>query len=166
MNIKEVAEYLKNNNYVFEWEGELIINSKFKRDLRRAELSKGLMVVNPGVPVTGGLESTKDRFKRFIREAGVPYRISTENGDYTANAYSLPSERVFNKALKDGINYQALVASTKLYYKGTGYKQKISNYFVMGTWESEYDEFIKRLSEGTIVKHIDGQTKGKFGKDL
>jgi hypothetical protein len=172
MDINEVHKYLKDNKYLFEFQGKLYITSKYPRDLRRAETitigsSTSLVHVagDNGVQVVEYLETTKERFKRFIAEAEVPYRITTDTGkSYTANAYSLPAERILNKALKEGFDWRGLVMSAKLYYKSKGFKQKVSNYFVTGTWESEYDELVKKLTEGKVAQHIQEQTRPSTGE--
>jgi formyltetrahydrofolate synthetase len=175
MNIKEVNEYLRLNKYIFEFQGKTYITSKFIKDLKKEEVieissSSSLQVVpNTSISiitsVSNPIESTKDRFKRFIVEAEVPYRIRMDNGkSYTANAYHISAEKVLNKALKDGYDWRGIVMATKLYYKANGFKQKLSNYFILGTWESEYDEFVKKLSDGTIAEHVQQQIKPSTGE--
>jgi hypothetical protein len=172
MNINEVNKYLRDNKYVLEFQGKLHITSKYIRDLRRAEVinldsSTSLVHVvgDTGIQVVEYIETSKERFKRFVAEAEVPYRITMENGkSYTANAHNISAEKVLNKALKDGFDWRGLVASAKLYYKGRGFKQKIGNYFITGTWESEYDELVKKLGEGKIAQHIQEQMKPSIGE--
>lgn len=171
MNLKEIHEYLLENRYVMEFQGKLYTTSKYKRDLAKVEVSKLPQKINTGLSLPTVIESSKERFKRFIEEAEVPYRIAMQDGrTFTANAYNIKAERVFNKALADGVNYKGLVFSTKLYYKSHGFKQKISNYFVEGTWEAEYDQFMKKMASGDIVGHIkkttDDNSESKFGRDL
>lgn len=174
MNILEVEEYLRSNNYVFNLNGMSVISSKFKRDIAAAKVS--------GVPVTKAvaivpqnnvgllniptrIETPKETFKRFITDAEVPYRISMENGrTYTANAPSNEAVKIFTKLLNSGINYQALVLCTKTYYKSNAFKQAISNYFVKGTWESEYNELMKKFQAGTLEQHIKAQIRPSTGE--
>lgn len=168
MNLKEIHEYLLKERYLLKFQGKLYITSKYVRDLDKLGTSLPA-VVNTSLSIPTEVQSTKDRFKAFITEAEVPYRVTMDNGkSFTANAYNIKAERVFNKALSSGVNYKGLVLSTKLYYKSNGFKQKISNYFIEGTWEAEYDEFMKKLSAGDIIGHIKDNTRtgSKFGRDL
>lgn len=156
MDLNEVTQWLKDNKYLLDFGGKLYVTSKWIRDSRKENLP-----VPAAVAVTkeSVKESGKERFKRFIKEAEVPYRLSDGQGkQYTANAYNSEADRVFSKALKEGKNWQVLVLSTKLYYKSNAYKQAIGNYFIKGTWESEYDEFVKKMATGKIVEHIKGNT--------
>jgi hypothetical protein len=174
MNIIEVEAYLRKNKFIFDFNGKTHISSKFIRDIaaakeaRQVSESKAVAIIpqnNMTLNIPTKVESTRERFRRFIAEAEVPYRVKTENRSYTCNAPSDASEKVFNKILNsDTYNYQALVMSTRLYYNSNAYKQKISNYFVTGTWESEYNEFMKKFELGTLEHHIKQQLKPSTGE--
>jgi len=106
------------------------------------------------LPVLPALNSTMPLLQ-FISDASVPEKVYMKDGTfYWANRFSNDAEKTLLKALKDGIQYDILLAATRLYYKGGGQPKAISGYFKEGTWKQTYHDMLTSLKDGTTASHI------------
>lgn len=100
------------------------------------------------------------KFMSFIVEARVPVRLEDNKGGmYSANKYSEKAMLIFKKAIESGVDYKMLVRSTQLYYASkTAYKQAIGNYFITGTWKSDYLALSSLGTPEEVINHIKSET--------
>jgi hypothetical protein len=174
MNIQEVIRFLKNNYYVMELGGEIVLTNKLKREFKKPytkEISTAVQApqkpssIAVNVPVPSDF---KTLYKTFIKEAQVPtYLELSSGGRYSANRYSKDAEKVFVKIVKDpSINLKGLLIATKLYYKQKNLsRQTISNYFIQGTWESVYEDFMETVKDGNVEDYISKTLKEGNGEN-
>lgn len=168
--LTDSINYLQDNGYILPINGELTWTNKFKREyVPIASTSLQLVTPSTSVQEQERVLSVGDVYRQFIKDAEVPYRITTNNGGtYTANAVSANAVREFTRIIKaidrEGrpiYNYSILVYSTKLYYANpTQFKEKLTNYFIKGTWESQYNEFKEKLERGEVEHHINATLGG------
>lgn len=176
MTIQDAIEFLKNEYYILEFNGSMVITNKFKREFAKdvvMSVGGALPAVIPAkrqqiiaVPVPVPLNS-KLIYKKFIKEAEVPpFLPLSSGGRYAANRYSKDAEKEFGKILRDpNIDKRALLISTKLYYKQHNVaRQTISNYFIQGTWESVYEDFMDSVDKGNVEDYIKNALKEGNGE--
>lgn len=175
MTDEEVAQYLRMNNLIVERDGILRITGRLKRAWNKSRTfvlqtpSTGVATITNQVAANVSPQRTsKDYYKEFIKLAEVPGIIDTGTLRFRANAYSKEAEKVFAQIMKEGkVNLQALLIATKLYYKRQDLaRQMIGNYFIKGTWESVYEEFMDKVkhTNGDIGSYIENQLKEGNGE--
>ncbi len=153
LTLEEAIKWLKKDNYLVEVAGSLIWTEKFKKDYGKENLSLVPVKLSSSVPARLVVKEPDkvDLFKEFVLMCEIPTKLPLGNGGfYWANRYNEKAADVLQKLLNDPkINNQALVLSTKLYYKAenTG-REMIGNYLTRGTWRSAYDEFVEKAREG------------------
>lgn len=165
-------EHLAGGHYIVYFDGKLVVTNKFLREFAKPlELKKDEPKVevlnipknNPARPVMPNLptklvEPAPSPFMQFIRDCRVPEKIPTKDGAYWANRFSKPAEKEFIKILKQGYNYEVLVAATTLYYKSGGMPQAISNYILNGTWMGCYEDLKHSVVSGTVKEYVEKNT--------
>lgn len=110
------------------------------------------------------------RFMNLIADAQVPTRLEDSRGNpYYANKFSIEGLKVFQKAMKSGVDYQVLVKSVMLYYKSSvKFKKAIGNYFKDGDWKTDYNALMDSAEKGkdAIADHINKEihdgTRGNY----
>lgn len=168
--LTDSINYLQDNGYILPLNGELTWTNKFKREyVPIASTSLQLVTQERSMQEQERVLSVEDVYRQFIKDAEVPYRVTTNTGGtYTVNAVSANAVREFTKIIRakdrEGnpiYNYSILVFSTKLYYTNpTQYKEKLTNYFIKGSWESQYNEFKEKLERGEVEHHINATLGG------
>jgi hypothetical protein len=154
MHILESLKFLKDNGYILELKGEIVLTSKFKREYDKYKDMLDKVPAKPFATTSSDNTSvTKDMFKQFIQDAGVPPRIEMSNGQwFFANRYNESAHKIFTKIVqgKTLINGQKvdvakLIDATKSYYKArNSARTHIGNYFITGVWESCYEEYLSK----------------------
>lgn len=161
---EDVLQYLKDNLYIIQQGDGYIITNKFTRELGVSSTNpeptstQSKVVLRPAV-------ATKEVYKQFISDAGVPTFIYSGNGQkFFANRYSEPAFKVFKKVWDDvKTNRQVLLASTKWYYKQPNTtKVMISTYFEKGIWESCYDDFVRAANNKKSAPTVEDNTKNSL----
>jgi hypothetical protein len=159
MDLKQCINFLLKEGYLLLAEGKFIITNSVYKEIDIKALGKVSTL-----PSTEIMMSNKDLYKHFIEKSQVPYRLPLGNGGYyTVSAYSKNGEKYFLKALKEKrVTFELLSAATRLYYtQNTSNKVTITNFFVQGIWESEYDMFVEKMKRGEIKEHIENSINGK-----
>lgn len=161
MTLEEWLNYGVTNKYL------LIVNEKYKltNNLQRdADNLSSSSTPNTNLPVVSGGQLTKrttlgnieELYHQFILDSKVPSRINNGKGGwYNGNRFSNKAAVEFARIMKGGINYQALVLATRLYYEIT--KEcavTITNYICDGGWRTKYYEVLKRSEEGNLIESI------------
>lgn len=91
---------------------------------------------------------------KFIIDCEVPQKIKAADGkSYWASKYNKEAEKELAKLMAQGYQMDILVAATKLYYKGAGFCEAISNFICRGTWLTHYNEMAGKLAAGAASTH-------------
>lgn len=159
---QHVLQYLKDNLYIIQQDDGYIISNKLTRELGVPSHHTIPLATNTKVGEKVVLKpavATKEVYKQFITDAGVPTKLPAGNGNFFwGNRYSEPAFKVFKKVFDDPkIDRQLLLESTKWYYKQPNMsKVMISTYFEKGIWESNYDDWMKAKESkmGTATNKI------------
>lgn len=146
MTLKELLQYLLDNQYLLAHKGKYTVTRKFYDDVQKVDKSNAviadlkLSVVHYERTLAVLPKPIMPTFLQFILDSQVPARLEGSNGDvYAANKYSEGANKIFVKAIAEGIDYSILVNSTTLYYKSSlRYKKTIGNYFIQGDWKTDY----------------------------
>jgi hypothetical protein len=163
--LQAAVDYLMQNGYMVKLKGGYKVTAKFNKEMTGKAVGvqmvgdRALVVEKASdLPVlAAGKNDWAQLFLQFIKDAEVPARSEGRTGStYEVNKYSEEGKKAFQKAIeKEGVNYQALVKSTMLYYKThKKFALKIGNYFSDGAWRSDYDALITSAREGKIEEHI------------
>lgn len=166
MQLKEVVQWMLENNYMVAVNGKYRVTAKFNKEMTGVE--KGLIVTKSGPMVLeAGLspavtntktEDWTSAYIQFISDAQVPSRSESSTGSYDVNKYSEPGMKAFKKAIESGVIYAILVKSTMLYYKThKRYAVKIGNYMSDGIWRTDYETLKNSVEDGTVADHIKSQ---------
>lgn len=174
--LAEIVHFLSANGYLIRTKQEyFIFTNKFYKEFTQHDIgviplpgiaiskSETTIVVVPGQSM--GANGIANGYMAFIRDCNVPRKITTPDGrSYAANQYSEKGVKAFAKILRriqsGGIDGALLKHTVQLYYKsGTGYKLKIGNYIGDGAWETDYQELVERLGNGTVADHIKEELK-------
>ncbi len=165
MNLKEVMKYLVDNQYVVKVRGNLVFSRKFKEEYTEEKppveiLSIGSVAIvpKPAKMDPGGIYYA-DRFIQFSMDCQAPKKIAGPRGTiYPGNKYNEKAAITLLKMLKEeGVDYDLLVKSTMLYYKGAGdCKKALGNYILEGTWRTDYLELKNSAEKGVeaLGQHI------------
>lgn len=149
IDLKQAIDYMLSNGYVAFVNGELVITNKLKREF----------VAN------ADLLTKKEVWDKFIQDADIPHRVSGSDGKfYTIRQYSPKVGNLLLAAIK-ACDYDVLVESTKRYYKSTGYKLVLSNYFERRVWVEEYNRYMKEKKDGTLTRYIQSSSGGNPFED-
>jgi uncharacterized membrane protein len=160
INLHEAVELLTANGYLVCIKGKYkVMSDKLTKALKSSPVTTLTPVVVPkllpGV-IPKGIDWV-EAYKVFINEAKIPKRLENRRGEtYDANKYSDDGMKAFRKAMESGIDYQMLVRSTILYYKGANnrLKQSIGRYMHDGTWRSDYDDLMQSVKDNKVEEHI------------
>lgn len=147
INLKEAVDFLMSNGYVYWYGKKLKLHTKFYEDIEKQEMPASI--------------NWTDRYTNFIRDAGIPSRGESRNGEfYPLNKFSNPGLAAFRKAIeKGGVVEEWLLQSTKLYYKsGVRLKVAIGRYFHEGLWVTDYEAYKASLEAGTTQNHVKQET--------
>lgn len=140
-DIKSAIKLLIDEKYLIVIEGDLVITSKMRNSL-------GLSRVKRSVE-----DTAKSFWYKFITDAKVPHRIDGGDGrTYTVRQFNKKiATYLFSLVVEQGIDYDTLVLSTKLYYQSNGYRAILTNYFEREIWKSEYERLLDgdRVASGT-----------------
>jgi hypothetical protein len=180
MDVMGVLQWMLENKYLYNVKGVYKVTNRFLRDTSSDEVISinTLPSVIPkmsDIQIRPTKESDTDLFKQFMKDADIPFRItSSDGGQYTVKTTSKEAVKAYGKVLrkieKGEVNYLNLVYSTKMYYKNEKlFRQTILNYLSKGTWEFEYQQFVDKASKGSaaIQKHItEGLGGSSFGEDI
>lgn len=151
INLKDAVVYLLQEGYIYKAVKYLKFTPKAYQELgdlaRIAKLE----------PIQLDWDA---RYIQFIRDADIPARAEDSRGEaYALNKYSTKGEYAFRKAIGGGIDYDRLVASTKLYYRSAvKLKVAIGRYMEEGLWRSDYDAFAQAEEAGNSSEHVKQQT--------
>jgi hypothetical protein len=105
-------------------------------------------------------------YSKFIADAKVPDYAEVKYGNrYATNKYSEAGMKAFQRAIKSGCNYKALVVAVGMYYKSnTQYKKAVGSYMESGEWRTDYAKLLDEVSKGNIENYLtnDTNTTGSF----
>lgn len=181
MTLKQINDYLIKEGYLISIRGKPILTNKYFRGIlsNKGDTFNLPVVIDSRVAKVEkrklDLVGAKILMKKLVEDSMVPHRIEDgRGGSYTVKTYGKAGVEKFcevmNMVAEGQLDYQILVASTRLYYARGGYKKTISNYFADEVWEGEYMEFKKKLDTGKVERHIkdglDDGTDSKFGKSI
>lgn len=130
MNLKDIYNFLVENNYLDNKKNLLILNEKFRKDLNKEDKS-------PKKPVYSS--SWTSEYIQFIADCEVPAYLEGNYGSkYAGNKYSEAGMRAYKKAITEGIPKKDLMNAVKSYYASDiKLKKSISAYMVSGEWRSD-----------------------------
>lgn len=160
MEIQKLYEYLRDNGYILSSGDILVFSNKFYAEIKREKKTIiSARQVDPIILPSPVVQDWKMYFIKFIQIC-VPTKCEGARGEmYDTNKFSEDAAKEFRKMIdKEGINYELLVESTKLYYKSGRFRKKISNYIVDGDWRSDYLAFKTAHQIGDVQGHIKKST--------
>lgn len=170
---RKLFEELASQHYILYYEGKLVVTNKFLREFGTpppAEVPKqqiDILPVPEGTPKPSVSITPKgitlpvlpvaiaSPLRQFILDAEVPEKWTKGRDPYYLNRFNTKAEKELIKILKSGVQYQVLLAATKLYYKSGGFPKTIANYFLEGVWSGCYEDMIDSLKSGTVQQHIE-----------
>jgi hypothetical protein len=161
-NLNQSIKWIKEGvelGYLISINGKYKLTGKVNRENNLTpSVSTKAIATNPSQVVLtkqDKLGTAKELLTQFRKDAEIPFRINNDKGiPYTVSAISAEGTKAFLDIINSGIDYQTFVYSTKLYYKRNGFRKILTNYFVQGDWEVEYNEFKDKLKNGDIQSHI------------
>lgn len=162
---EQLFQALLEYRYIVYKDGQIIITNDFYRDFgdpSRFQVNKQIEIAakeplatsflqapNSGIVTQVEIETLPESIlTRFIADAEIPKTAKTKTGVYAVNKFNAKAEKILEKILKQNINYQVLVMSTKLYYKSGVMPKTIANYFTEGIWRDEYNDLAEALKGG------------------
>lgn len=167
MSLDEWVKWGLENRYLVSIKEEFKITNNLKRDYAKSSSSSQSGSNLPAVKsssrrreVSGTLGNIDDLFQKFIIDCEVPTRMSNGRGGfYWSNRFNKDAAKEFGKILPT-INYDALVLSTKLYYKATREcGLTVKNYILDGAWRTNYYEVLKSAQENKLAEKIQEELK-------
>lgn len=175
---EQLFQALLEYRYIVYKDGQIIVTNDFYRDFgdpSRFQLNKEIEKVakepastsllqapDAGIITQVEIETLPESIlTRFIADAEVPKTAKTKTSVYALNKFNTKAEKILEKILKQKINYQVLVMSTKLYYRSGVMPKTIANYFIEGIWKDEYNDLAEALKGGNAnaQKYINEKKK-------
>lgn len=175
---EQLFQALLEYRYIVYKDGQIIVTNDFYRefgDPSRFQLNKEiekaakepvstsfLQAPETGIITPVEIETLPESIlTRFIADAEIPKTAKTKTAVYALNKFNTKAEKILEKILKQKINYQVLVMSTKLYYKSGVMPKTIANYFIEGIWKDEYNDLAEALKGGNAnaQKYINAKKK-------
>lgn len=175
---EQLFQALLEYRYIVYKEGQIIVTSDFYREFgdpsrfqvnkeiekaAKAELpTPFLQAPESGIVTQVEIETLPESIlTRFIADAEIPKTAKTKTAVYALNKFNTKAEKILEKILKQNINYQVLVMSTKLYYRSGVMPKTIANYFIEGIWKDEYNDLAEALKGGNAnaQKYINEKKK-------
>ncbi len=175
---EQLFQALLEYRYIVYKDGQIIVTNDFYRefgDPSRFQVNKEvekaakepvptsfLQAPESGIITTVEIETLPESIlTRFIADAEIPKTAKTKTAVYALNKFNTKAEKILEKILKQKINYQVLVMSTKLYYKSGVMPKTIANYFIEGIWKDEYNDLAEALKGGNAnaQKYINEKKK-------
>lgn len=158
---KDLFDALVEHKYVIFKDGNLIVTEDFYRDFSNPtkmevkeavkKASQPLDISPPMVPEVPIVINRVEEgiLTKLIIRAEVPAAAKTKTGTYAVNKYNDKANKILEKAVKSGVDFETLVNATKIYYKSGVMPKTIANFFIEGVWKEEYNTFVDKLKEGT-----------------
>lgn len=175
---EQLFQALLEYRYIVYKDGQIIVTNDFYRDFgdpSRFQFNKEIEKVakepastsflqapDAGIITQVEIETLPESIlTRFIADAEVPKTAKTKTSVYALNKFNTKAEKILEKILKQKINYQVLVMSTKLYYRSGVMPKTIANYFIEGIWKDEYNDLAEALKGGNAnaQKYINEKKK-------
>lgn len=171
MNLKEIVDWMQEKKYIYKTaKGGFLLTTLFHEDLEKSPdirildvpkdvekpiVNQSLIIAQTIVPTPEKYQDYKQPdwtrfYQDFIITCQVPAKLESTSGNlYSGNKYSEEGMKAFQKALKDGHEYEILVGAVALYYKSrVRWKKAIGTYMTSGEWRSDYAELISQAQAG------------------
>lgn len=148
MEFGKMLRYLLDEKLIVILDGKPVATLAFEEKVRSigpARKEQKVLLEKEIIPAKLTETQKRQIWADFVEAAGVPHRITTDNGAYTVRQYSRPAVDQLIEILNslNAEEEQKFKEATKNYYKTIGYPQGLAKYLIDGTWLLELKEWKK-----------------------